>query len=117
MKDDVGPQKISFILNNVTETVAQKPKPPAYEWQDLALRIISELAVPGFKRNSVFKACKDNSKDFIEKCLNDTKELCKDGEKWKYFFKLVTKKPETDEEREATILRLQENIRLKNKPR
>lgn len=97
MKNDTGPQKISFILNNVTENIAKKPKPPAYQWQDLALRIIKELGIPSFKRNSVFKACKDNSKDFIEKCLNDTKELCKDGEKWKYFFKLVTKKPETTE--------------------
>lgn len=112
MKDnDTGPQKISFILNDFTETVAKKPKPPAYQWQDLALRIIRELGIPGFKRNSVFKACKDNPKDFIEKCLNDTKELCKDGEKWKYFFKLITKKPETDQERGGDLQLLKDKFK------
>ena len=70
----------------------QTPKPPAYLWQDLALKIIEELNVPPFKRNSVFKACKDHSRIFIEKCLNDTKELVQEGEKWRYFFKLVSKK-------------------------
>ncbi|PLX20971.1 hypothetical protein C0584_04270 [Candidatus Parcubacteria bacterium] len=65
-------------------------KPPAHEWQDLALRIIQELKVPNFKRNSVFKVCKENSKQFIETCLSDTKELCKTGSKWSYFFKLVS---------------------------
>ncbi|MFW5888647.1 MAG: hypothetical protein ACOCVY_02950 [Patescibacteria group bacterium] len=64
-------------------------KPPAYEWQDLALRIIQELRVPDQKKSSVFKACKENSRDFIENCLNDTKELCDKGEMWRYFFKLI----------------------------
>lgn len=68
----------------------QSIKPPAYEWQDLALRVIDDLAVPGFKRNSVFKACKELSKDMIEKALNDTKELCTDGQCWKYFFKVLS---------------------------
>jgi len=85
MKADRGPQKLSDIFKE------KKPikKPPAHEWQDLALRIIEELSIPNFKRNSVFKVCKENPKDFIEKCLNDTKELCQTGAKWKYFFKLV----------------------------
>lgn len=69
----------------------QRIKPPAYQWQDLALRIIQELRVPAFKRNSVFKICKENSKEFVEKCLDDTKELAK-GDSWKYFFKLTAKK-------------------------
>jgi hypothetical protein len=60
-------------------------KPPAYQWQDLALRVIEDLHIPSFKRNSVFKACRDHDKYFIQKCV---------GEKWKYFFKLVGKKPE-----------------------
>jgi len=95
MKNDIGPQKLSFILDaKQPETI----KLPAYQWQDLALRVIRELGIPNFKRNSVFKACKENSQDFIEKCLNDTKELCKDGEKWKYFFKLITKKFEEKED-------------------
>jgi hypothetical protein len=110
MKNDTGPQKISFIMDDFTEKTIQ-PKPPTYEWQDLALRIIKELTIPGFKRNSVFKACKENSKEFIEKCLNDTKELCKDGEKWKYFFKLTSKKQESDEERESTLQRLKNRFK------
>lgn len=64
-------------------------KPPAYEWQDLALRIIQELRIPDQKKSSVFKACKENPRDFIENCLNDTKELCDKGEMWRYFFKLI----------------------------
>lgn len=84
-----GLQKINLILNKLQDN---KIKPPAYEWQDLALQIIKELGIPKFKRNSIFKVCKENSKDFIKKCLNDTKELCQQGEKWKYFFKLINKK-------------------------
>ncbi|NQU83708.1 MAG: hypothetical protein HQ536_03270 [Parcubacteria group bacterium] len=64
-------------------------KPPSYEWQELALRVINELGIPGFKRNAVFKVCKNNPKVVIEKCLNDTKELCQTGDSWKYFFKLI----------------------------
>lgn len=71
-------------------------KPPAYEWQDLALRIIKELNVPSFKRNSVFKICKENPKQFIETCLSDTKELCKTGSKWNYFFKLISLKDKVE---------------------
>lgn len=64
-------------------------KPPAYQWQDFALQIIDELKIPNFKKNSVFKICKTYSRPYIEKCFNDTKELCKTGEYWKYFFKVV----------------------------
>ena len=81
---DQGFQKLGDLFAN-----RQVAKAPAYQWQDLALRVISELRIPAFKRGSVFKACKDNSKDYIEKCLNETKELCKTGECWKYFFKVV----------------------------
>jgi len=87
MKTDEGPKKLSDLFAQKIATV----KPPAYQWQDLALRIIKELAIPNFKRNSVFKACKDNHQIFIERCLNETKELCRSGDKWKYFFKLVDK--------------------------
>lgn len=80
-------QKIKDIFKNK----AQTKKPPVYEWQDLALRVINELNIPNFKRNAVFKVCKDNPKVIIEKCLNDTKELCRTGESWKYFFKLIGK--------------------------
>jgi hypothetical protein len=68
---------------------AETKKPPAYPWQDLALRVMKELLIPNFKRSSVFKICRDFSKEFVERCLNDTKELCPRGEKWKYFFKVV----------------------------
>jgi hypothetical protein len=64
-------------------------KPPAYPWQDLALNIINELGVPSAKRNSVFQVCKKYSREQIERALNDTKELCKSGERWKYFFKVI----------------------------
>ncbi|MFH1412810.1 MAG: hypothetical protein ABIG10_02170 [bacterium] len=67
-------------------------KPPAYEWQDLALRMIEELRIPKFKRSSVFKICKENSREAIEQAFNDTKELCPDGQSWKYFFKIISKK-------------------------
>lgn len=76
-------------LGDIFRTRGGGKKPPAYEWQDLALRIIQELNIPSHKRSSVFKACKDNPKEFIENCLNDTLELCEEGEKWRYFFKLV----------------------------
>jgi hypothetical protein len=64
-------------------------KPPAYPWQDLALKVIAELNIPNFKRASIFKICRDYPKEFVERCLNDTKELCKSGEKWKYFLKVA----------------------------
>ncbi|MBU1203153.1 hypothetical protein KKH39_03905 [Patescibacteria group bacterium] len=67
-------------------------KAPAYQWQDFALKIIEELGVPNFKRNSVFKICKDYDRVFVEKCLDDTKELAQGGDKWKYFFKLIANK-------------------------
>ena len=64
-------------------------KPPAYAWQEFALAVAAELGAPAFKRASVFKICRDYPKEFVERCLNDTKELCQSGEKWKYFFKVV----------------------------
>ena len=77
--------KISEILNKKNQI-----KPPAYAWQELALSIIKDLNIPKFKRNAVFKVCRDQHKSLIERCLNDTKELCQSGEKWKYFFKLIS---------------------------
>lgn len=83
-KINIGPQKLSELFGR-----KETAKAPAHEWQDLALRIIKELNVPGFKRNAVFKVCKENGKPAIEIALNDTKELCRTGEKWKYFFKVL----------------------------
>lgn len=77
-------ESLSDILKHKTNL-----KAPAYPWQELALRIIKELAVPNFKRSSVFKACKENPTYKIELALNDTKELCHNGSKWQYFFKIV----------------------------
>lgn len=74
----------------------QVVKPPAYEWQDLALRVINELGIPGFKRSAVFKICKENHKTAVERCLNDTKELCQSGQKWKYFFKIADSLPKAE---------------------
>ncbi len=67
----------------------QTVKPPAYPWQDLALRVIRDLGIPAFKRGAVFKVCKEKPANQIEIALNDTKELCKTGAKWKYFFKII----------------------------
>ena len=86
MTIDLGPQKFKDIFDKKTIK-----KPPAYPWQELALRIIDELNVPTPKKNAVFKVCKQYPKNFVEKCLNDTKELCKTNDKWKYFFKLTGK--------------------------
>lgn len=71
---------------------AKTIKAPAYSWQDLALKIIQELNVPGFKRSSVFKICKEKPAHLITLALNDTKELCKSGSAWKYFFKIIDQK-------------------------
>ncbi len=65
-------------------------KPPAFEWQELALKIMQELNIPPFKRSSIFKVCRDNHKETIERALADTKELCTSGEKWKYFLKIIS---------------------------
>lgn len=90
MSKDEGFQQLGSLFGAKEEEVAKAKKPPAHQWQDLALRVVKELSIPNFKRGAVFKVCKENSKDFIETCLNDTKELCKTGEKWKYFFKVVS---------------------------
>lgn len=74
---------------------APKKKAPAYQWQDLALQIIQDLEIPKDKRSSVFQVCKKFSRQIIERALNDTKELCQTGEKWRYFFKLIHAKPGT----------------------
>ncbi len=71
MQIDKGPENIKDIFKSKQPS----KKPPTYEWQDLALRVIKELNMPGFKRNAVFKVCKENSKQFVEECLGDTKEL------------------------------------------
>ncbi len=71
---------------------SQTKKPTAYKWQEMALRVIEELNIPAYKKSSVFKICKELPLQFVESCLNDTKELCATGEKWKYFFKLTSQK-------------------------
>ncbi|NTU98809.1 hypothetical protein HGA64_02280 [Candidatus Falkowbacteria bacterium] len=91
LKVDEGFSAFGDVLKN---RVPAK-KAPAYEWQDLALRVIKEMSVPNMKRNSVFKICKLHSKQEVEQAMNDTKELCQTGEKWRYFFKIVDKKPDS----------------------
>lgn len=80
-----SPSSIKEILN----IKKSGPKPPAYPWQDLALKIERELHVPAFKRNAIFKVCRDYPRQTIERCLADTKELCPAGDQWRYFFKAV----------------------------
>lgn len=67
-------------------------KPPAHPWQDLALRVIDELGIPTIKRSAVFLVCKKYPMQVIEKALNETKELAKAGERWRYFFKVIENK-------------------------
>jgi hypothetical protein len=67
-------------------------KAPAYPWQDMALNIIKELNIPNFKRAAVFKVCRDLPAHKVNIAFNDTKELCKTGATWKYFFKIIDQK-------------------------
>ena len=78
---------LSDIIKNKTSS-----KAPSYPWQDLALIVIKELAIPDFKRSAVFKVCKENPSEKIKRALNDTKELCSSGAQWKYFFKIINQK-------------------------
>lgn len=79
-------------IKNILQNKLKQKKAPAYQWQDLALRVIKELNIPDFKRGSVFKACKENSQARIMQSLTDTKELCQTGQKWQYFFKIINPK-------------------------
>jgi hypothetical protein len=87
MANKQGFQSMASLFDN-DKKISPK-KPPAHEWQELALAIIEKLNIPNFKRSSVFKICKNHPKTFVERCLSDTMELCEEGEKWKYFFKVV----------------------------
>jgi hypothetical protein len=89
IEEQKAPEKLSS-LKDILATKKSGVKPPAYLWQDLALKIERELRVPAFKRSSVFKVCRDYPRTVIERCLADTKELCTSGEQWRYFFKAVT---------------------------
>jgi hypothetical protein len=53
------------------------------------------LNIPNNKRGSVFRVCKQNTRQIVERAMNDTKELCKTGEKWRYFFKVIDKKSDS----------------------
>ena len=86
-----GWQKIDVIFNK-----KKAIRPPAFEWQDLALKLIDELGVPGYKRSAIFQICRDYPKNIIEQALIDTKELCQTGLKWKYFFKIIGNNIEWD---------------------
>ena len=83
-------ESLGQIMDKRQSTTKPLVKPPAYSWQDLALTIIKELNIPNFKRSSVFKICKEQSEPIVIQAFNDTKELCTEGEKWKYFFKIIS---------------------------
>ena len=76
-------------IKSIFQNRTPAKKPPAYEWQDLALRVIKELNIPNFKRSAVFKVCRDHSSAQIIQALTDTLELCQGGQKWQYFFKVL----------------------------
>ena len=94
----VNREKRSSELSSFADIASKfkQKKPTAHEWQALALRIIKDLGVPPNKKSSVFRVCKMNSIIFIERCLNDTKELCDGGSQWQYFFKVVTNAKKDD---------------------
>ncbi len=89
MPENKGFQKIGDLLSR------SPVKQPAYQWQAMALTIIKELNIPSFKKSAVFKVCRDLPKNFIVRCLVDTKELAKTGASWKYFFKLIEQYPKS----------------------
>jgi len=92
MPNNDGFQQLGDIFQAKKKNKQPTVKPPAYQWQDFALQIIKDLDIPNFKRNSVFKICKECPRAMIESCVTDTKELCETGEKWKYFFKVIADK-------------------------
>jgi hypothetical protein len=83
------PDQLISSFKDILSNKKKAPKPPAYEWQDLALRVIQEIGIPAFKRNSVFKVCRDLSKTQVLRALSDTKELASGGDQWRYFFKVI----------------------------
>jgi len=85
MANNLGFQNFKDILDKKKPAVPA----PAYQWQQFALDVINELNIPSMKKNSVFLICKKYPKNYVEKCLNETKELCQTGEKWRYFFKVI----------------------------
>lgn len=101
MKDIISePKSLAQIFKDKGKK--NQVKPPAHPWQELALKIISELNIPNFKRSAVFKICKENNKEFVLMALNDTKELCQTGEAWKYFFKIIGEGPESSRKQSLT---------------
>jgi hypothetical protein len=90
---DEGLQSLGSLFSQKKQ---EGKKPPAYQWQDLALQLVKELNPPPFKKSSIFKICRDSSREFVEMCLNDTRELCKSGDRWKYFFKVVANRQKGD---------------------
>lgn len=82
------PESLAEIFKGRTTTTAKKP--PAYNWQEKALWVIKELAIPNHKRAAVFKVCRDLAPHIIERAVIDTKELMPSGEKWRYFFKIIS---------------------------
>lgn len=93
--DCMSDQSISSF-KEILKNKKKAPKPPAYEWQDLALRVIQDLGIPGFKRNSVFKVCRDFPKEYILRAMADTKELASGTDQWRYFFKIIDAQTKKD---------------------
>lgn len=90
-EEEVTPKDKFSSLADILKS-KQKVKAPAYPWQDLALKVIQELNIPNFKRAAVFKVCRDLPVHKVMLAFNDTKELCKSGSTWKYFFKVIDTK-------------------------
>lgn len=64
-------------------------KPTAHPWQQLALEVIERLRIPDFKRSATFQACQQFPESVIRQAVIDTQELCQQGSRWQYFFKIL----------------------------
>ena len=58
-------QQIADIFQDKKQDKKPVKQAPAYQWQDFALQIIKALSIPNFKRNSVFKICKDYPRAYV----------------------------------------------------
>ena len=76
---------ISQLIKQPRPTI----KPPAYPWQQLALEVVDRLRIPNFKRSATFKVCQQFPESVIRQAVIDTQELCHQGSRWQYFFKIL----------------------------
>lgn len=67
-------EKIGNLFNKKTAA-----KPPAYQWQDLALRVIKELSIPDVKKAPCLKLAKKSRKISLKAALTTRKNFARQG--------------------------------------